>query len=173
MNWHLTGQLGASCKFIMPRLLQASKHTLEMHMRAHRVRLHRFQIQRAGSPQQTSGEATNARGEVRDLKKSLSFFPALGHRPVVENYSCQKNTHRLSGNRLHRFQIKPSGLSAGRLPIADARHRFAAGSARRIAKRKQGKNIWGPLPGLCSRAERRFIFYPSSLASSPHNSRWC
>ena len=93
LNWHLTGQLGASCKFIMPRLLQARKNTLEMHMRAHRVRLHRFQIQRAGSPQQTSGEATGARGEVRDLKKSLSFFPALGHRPVVENYSCQKNTH--------------------------------------------------------------------------------
>ena len=33
LNWHLTGQLGASCKFIMPRLLHASTNTLEMHMR--------------------------------------------------------------------------------------------------------------------------------------------
>ena len=54
LNWHLTGQLGASCKFIMPRLLHASTNTLEMHRRAHRVRLHRFQIKRAGSPQDGS-----------------------------------------------------------------------------------------------------------------------
>ena len=95
-------------------------------------------------------------------------------RKADQSPSCPHWTSPQSGAIKTRvFSNKPSGLSAGRLPIADARHRFAAGSARRIAKRKQGKNIWGPLPGLCSRAERRFIFYPSSLTSSPHNSRWC
>ena len=107
---------------------------------------------------------------------SFFYFPGLGACPVREFNSrpkCQTHTVLAAMPRSQGFSNETSGLSAGRLPIADARHRFAAGSARRIAKRKQGKNIWGPLPGLCSRAERRFIFYPSSLTSSPHNSRWC
>ena len=109
-------------------------------------------------------------------RRSVFYFPGLGTCPVMEFNSrpkCQTHTVLEAMSRSQGFSNETSRLSAGRLPIADARHRFAAGSARRIAKRKQGKNIWGPLPGLCSRAERRFIFYPSSLTSSPHNSRWC
>ena len=96
------------------------------------------------SPQQPSGEATDTRGEVRDLKKSLSFFPALGHRPVVENYSCQKNTHRLSGNRLHRFQIKRAGS-----PQGGSQAQMLATVSRRappaaLRKESRGKTFGGP-----------------------------
>ena len=69
---------------------------------------------------------------------------------------------------MFRCTLKAVRARHGPLALANNGYRFAAGCARRTAKRKQGKNIWGPLPGLCSRAERRFIFYPSSLTSSPN-----
>ena len=121
------------------------------------------------------GASATAHGQW-SYRRSVFYFPGLGTCPVREFNSrpkCQTHTVLEAMPRSQGFSNETSGLCAGRLPIADARHRFAAGSARRTAKRKQGKNIWGPLPGLCSRAERRFIFYPSSLTSSPHNSRWC
>ena len=77
--------------------------------------------------------------------------------------SCPHWTSPQSGAIKTRvFSNKPSGLSAGRLPIADARHRFAAGSARRTAKRKKGKRHLRPLPGPPIPRERDFIFYHSS-----------
>ena len=45
---------------------------------------------------------TQAQGsdQLRNMKTSLSLFPALGHRPVPEFYSGQTPTKRLSRNKL-------------------------------------------------------------------------
>ena len=61
-----------------------------------------------------------------------------------------------------RQDVYSCGACAVERPIANARHRFAAGSARRTAKRKEGKRHLRPLPGPPIPRERDFIFYHSS-----------
>ena len=76
-------------------------------------------------------------------RRSVFYFPGLGTCPVREFNSrpeCQTHTVLEAMPRSQGFSNETSGLSAGRLPIADARHRFAAGSGRRTAKKKNSGN---------------------------------
>ena len=90
------------------------------------------------------------------IKRAQHYFPALVNWSVLENNLCPFLVS------LRRQDVYSCGACAGERPIANVRHRFAAGSARRTAKRNTGKRHLRPLPGPPSPRERDFIFYHSS-----------
>ena len=98
----------------------------------------------------------NIRRRKPPMKSGQRYFPPLVNWSVVENNACAFLAS------LRRQEVYSCGACADECPIANARHRFAAGSARRTAKRKKGKRHPRPLPGPPIPRERGFIFYHSS-----------